>query len=39
MIWPQPQAFKKSSEALKFYLVNKIPKALPRDGQMVEKIP
>jgi len=28
----------KKSEALKISLLNKIPKALPRDGQMVEKI-
>jgi len=28
----------KTYEALRFYLLNKIPKALPRDGQMVEKV-
>jgi len=41
MIRPQPQAIiLNNNEALRFYLLNKIPKALPRDGtlQMVERV-
>jgi hypothetical protein len=39
MIRSQPQAIiLNNSEALKFDLLNKIPKALPKDGQMVERV-